>query len=168
MGLTEVCGAYSNAFLNICNSDCAGQLFGNVTAKIVDSHGNLCGIDGEICVKTLYTLLGYYRNPEANVKLFDSDGFLKTGDIGHFDKNGNLYIVDRKANMFEYNGHIVKPSEIEAVLLKSSNIDTVCVVGISDAVGTNLPAAAVVRKDGSEISEEEISAIVSGEYDLRF
>lgn len=164
MGLTEVCGAFSNAFLKICDATSVGQLSHNVTVKIGDGRGNLCGVevDGEVYVKRIYTVLGYYRNPTATAQLIDFDGFLKTGDIGHFDKNGNLYIVERKVDLLTYCNNQIAPSTIENILIMSSDVEAVCVVGIHDIVAADLPAAAVIRKTDSKITKEEIAARVAG------
>lgn len=166
MGMTEISGFCSQAFVKDYREECVGQLRHNMVVKIVDEKGSSCGVDadGEVCYKPFYAPLGYYRNPEATKDLFDDDGFLLSGDIGHFDEDGNLYIVDRKKDMLKYIGYQITPSEIEAVLIKSPEIQAVCVVGIPDIAAIDLPAAAVIRKAGSKVTEHEISAMVVGKY----
>lgn len=132
--------------------------------KIVDDDGNRCGVnvDGEICLKTTYKFIGYYNNREATEELFDKEGFLKTGDIGHFDEDGDLFIVDRKKDLLKYCNFQISPSEIDSYLIESPAIKSACVVGIPDPLVTDLPAAVVVRADGSNITEEEICNMVAG------
>lgn len=166
LGMTELCGFYTVAMLNSgCEPTSVGQLSHNVTVKIVDERGSLCGVDvdGELYLKRVYNVLEYYGNPTATAKLFDSDGFMKSGDIGHFDKNGNLHLVDRKVDMLGYCDHQIAPSKIENVVIKSPDIEAVCVIGISDNVSGDLPAAAVIRKTDSKITTDEILAMVAGE-----
>lgn len=163
-GLTEV-GMLSNfTYLANANKDSVGNLFNGFSAKVINEEGQKCGvgIDGEICLKSNYKFIGYYGNEKATSDVFDEDGFFMTGDIGHFDENGHMYIVDRKKEMFKYCGFQITPSEIESHLLTSSKIKAVCVVGIPDANG-DLPAAVVVRND-INVTEEELYNMVSNHF----
>lgn len=56
-------------------------------------------VEGEICVKARFKFLGYFKNQQLTDDVLDSDGFFKTGDIGHIDKDGYLYVVDRKKHI---------------------------------------------------------------------
>ena len=74
-------------------------------------------IDGEVQAKGPNLCVGYYRNAEATKALFTKDGFLRTGDLGHFDKAGNLYLSGRSKNMIlSGSGQNIYPEEIEAVV----------------------------------------------------
>ena len=74
-------------------------------------------VDGEVQAKGPNLCVGYYRNAEATKALFTKDGFLRTGDLGHFDKAGNLYLSGRSKNMIlSGSGQNVYPEEIEAVV----------------------------------------------------
>lgn len=170
MGLTEIAGFYSHAFMKHCDSESVGQLRHNAVVKIIDENGKSCGVDvdGEVCLRLFHKPLGYYNNIEATNNIFDIDGFLITGDIGHFDEEGNLYIVERKKDMMKYCNYQITPSEIEAVLIQSPEIEAVCVVGIPDIIAVDLPAVAVVKKHGSTITEQEISRMIEGIFALIF
>lgn len=162
-GMSEIAGVASIDFPTKNDKDTVGQLVGGIRVKIIDEHGNRCGVnvDGEICIKTTYKFLGYYGNQQANDEIFDEEGFIVTGDIGHFDEEGYLYVIDRKKDLLKYCGFQISPSEIDAYLIESSHIKLACVVGIPDTMG-DLPAAVIVRTEGSEISEEEIFDMVAG------
>ncbi len=70
--------------------------------------------DGEICVKGPNVMLGYYEDPEATAAVFDEDGFFRTGDLGHLDEDGWVYITGRLKNLIILaNGKNVYPEEIE-------------------------------------------------------
>ena len=88
--------------------------------KIVDpvTHTEL-GVDedGEICIKGPQVMKGYLNNQAATDAIIDPDGWLHTGDIGHVDADGHLYIVDRLKELIKYKGFQVPPAELEAVLL---------------------------------------------------
>lgn len=75
----------------------------SVCVRDVDT-GKRLGIyeHGEICVKGDMIMMGYYKNEEANRKIFVEDGFLRTGDIGYYDNEGYLYIVDRIKELIKY------------------------------------------------------------------
>lgn len=165
IGMTEMAGSYAASCANYGDDGAAGQLANGVEAKIIDVNGNRCGPNekGELYLKPRYRLLGYYNNPEATEQAFDAEGFLMTGDIGYFDaSNTNLYVVDRKKDIIRYNFHQISPSEIEAVLMRSPEIARVCVAGIPDAVAIDLPAAAIIRKKGSSITEKEVYDMIAG------
>lgn len=150
----------------ISNKDTVGRLLNAIKIKIIDDDGNRCGInvDGEICFKTRFKFLGYYGNQQATDELIDSEGFIMTGDIGHFDEDGYLYLVDRKKDLLKYCGSQISPSEIDSYLIESPHIKAACVVGIPDETVGDLPAAVVVRADGSNISDKDIFDLVSSKF----
>lgn len=160
--MSEVGGVIS-ANMGTNDKDTVGKLQVERCVKIVDEEGNRCGvnIDGEICVKLNHKCLGYFGNQKATDELFDAEGFAHTGDIGRFDEDGFLYLVDRKKELLKYNSEQISPSEIEAHLIKSTYIKAVCVVGIPEN-GTEFPAAVVVRADGSNITEKDVLDLIAG------
>lgn len=163
-GLSE---AASVMTCNLGNKDSAGQLLSFYTLKIIDEDGNRCGIDedGEICFKTNYKFLGYYGNQKATYDSFDDDGFFLTGDIGHFDEDGDLFIVDRKKDLLKYCNYQISPSEIESYLIRSPDIKLACVVGIPDEVAVDLPAAFIVRNERSNITENDVFNMIAGIFE---
>lgn len=167
-GLSEAAGLIS---LNFSDKDAIGQLANGFSVKVIDDNGNRCdvGEDGEICFKGNYKFLGYYGNQQATDEVLDDEGFFLTADIGHFDEDGNLYIVDRKKDLIKYCGFQISPSQIEAHLIQSSDIKAVCVVGIpDDNNATELPAAIVVRCEKSNITQESVREMVAGNYERDF
>lgn len=149
----------------ISDKDTVGRLVNGVQMKIIDVQGNKCGIneDGEICVKVHHEFLGYYAN-QATQKLLDEEGFIMSGDIGHFDEDGDLFIVDRKKDLLKYCGFQISPSEIDAYLIESSEIQSACTVGIPDEMASDLLAAVIVRARGSKLSEKEVYDLVAGSF----
>lgn len=90
-----------------------------------DSDGN-----GLIMIKGPMVMMGYYRNPEATAEVLSSDGWLNTGDVGHQDKDGYLYLTGRARNIIvTEGGKNVFPEEVEDPFQLYSEIDQVCVLG---------------------------------------
>ncbi|MGB7337803.1 MAG: o-succinylbenzoate--CoA ligase [Phototrophicaceae bacterium] len=126
--------------------------------KIVDEAGNpqASGEYGEILVKGLTVMQGYYNNPEATAKTIQ-DGWLHTGDIGYLDAEGDLFLVQRRSDLIVTGGENVYPAEVEAVLRQMPAIAQIAVVGISDAEWGQKVAAAIVLADQQTVSEHDIS-----------
>lgn len=162
-GLTELSAYVTIDFPHFSGKDTIGRLLSGFQMKIIDEDGNRCGIDtdGEICLKGSHKFLGYYGNEELTRKTVDDEGFFLTGDVGRVDKDGFIYLSDRKKDIIPYYISI-PPSEIEEVLLKSPNVKAVCVVGVPFDVNIEAPAAVVVRAYNSQISEEDIKKMVAG------
>lgn len=107
--------------------------------------------------------VGYYGNQQATDETIDDDGFILSGDLGYFDVDGELHITGRKKELLKYCNFPISPSEIDAYLTESPNIEAACVIGISDTkMATDLPAAVVVRAKGSTITEKDVSDMVAG------
>ena len=86
--------------------------------------------EGEICIKNNCLMKGYYKKPELTKKTFDQEGYLKTGDKGKYDEEGNLTITGRIKDQFKTDkGKYISPSGIELELIKNTNIEQACVVG---------------------------------------
>jgi long-chain acyl-CoA synthetase len=101
---------------------------------------------GEICVRSPAIMAGYWRRPEDNAAAFTHDGFFRTGDIGLFDPDGYLNLVDRKKEMIISSGFKVFPSEIERVLNAHPGILESAVVPAPDEKAGEIPIAYVVRR----------------------
>ena len=75
---------------------------------------------------------GYLNNESATKSTIDDDGWLHTGDIGHIDADGHLFIVDRLKELIKYKGFQVPPAELEALLLAHPQIADAAVIGLAD------------------------------------
>lgn len=166
-GLSEMAGSVSMGLITSESNEneSVGRLQLSIQAKIIDDDGSQLGENecGEICLKPAFAFLGYFNNEEATANSMDEDGFFKTGDIGYFDSNGELYLVDRIKDMMKYCSSQISPSEIENLLIQHESIKAVCVVGIPDPIAGDLPAAAIIQKDGTTVSQSEIEQMVAGE-----
>lgn len=104
--------------------------------------------EGEIQVRGPQVMLGYWSEPDATREAILAGGWLRTGDIGRFDEDGYLQIVDRMKDLIKFRGFSVSPSEVERVLLTHPSVKEACVVGMPDDDDGEVPVAYVVLKAG--------------------
>ncbi|QJY49632.1 class I adenylate-forming enzyme family protein [Pseudonocardia broussonetiae] len=122
--------------------------------RVVDDEGRDCatGERGEVLFHTPYTMLGYHRNPEKTAETL-VDGWVHSGDIGQFDDQGYLYIVDRKKDLIIRGGYNITPSEIENVLYSHPAVLEAAVVGLPDREWGESVLAAVALRGGASVDE---------------
>jgi 4-coumarate--CoA ligase len=138
----------------------------NTEMRIVDPlSGEDLGLDadGEIWVRGPQVMLGYLNNAQATASTLDAEGWLHTGDIGHVDEDGHVFVVDRLKELIKYKGFQVPPAELEAVLLTHPDVADAAVVGLPDEEAGEIPVAYVVRRAGSEATAEQIMEFVAGQ-----
>jgi 4-coumarate--CoA ligase len=136
----------------------------NTETRIVDPiSGESLGVDadGEVWVRGPQVMKGYLNNEQATRDTLDDDGWLHTGDIGHIDADGHLFIVDRLKELIKYKGFQVPPAELEAVLLTHPAVADAAVIGLPDEEAGEIPVAYVVLKDGHDVTTEQIQAFVA-------
>lgn len=127
---------------------------------IRDDDGNevAVGEDGEICVRGETLMRAYWNAPEATGAALSSDGLeLRTGDIGHLDIDGYLYVVDRKKDLIIRNGFNVYPRDVEDVLVKYPGVAMAGVVGRPDAEVGEEVVAFVMPRWGSQVAVDELT-----------
>ncbi|XP_008789675.2 4-coumarate--CoA ligase 2-like [Phoenix dactylifera] len=145
-------------------SGACGTVVRNAEMKIVDPETRASlgrNQPGEICIKGAQIMKGYLNDPEATKNTIDEEGWLHTGDIGYVDDDDEIFIVDRLKELIKYKGFQVAPAELEAMLITHPNIVDAAVVPMKDELAGEVPVAFVVRKTGSEITEDEIKQYIS-------
>ncbi|UCH21440.1 MAG: long-chain fatty acid--CoA ligase [Deltaproteobacteria bacterium] len=110
---------------------------------------------GEIAIKGPQIMMGYYKKPEETAEVL-IDGWLYTGDIGKFDLDGYLTIVDRKKDMIIASGYNIYPVEIDDVLFDHPKILEACAIGVPDEYRGETVKAFIVVKEGETLTEEEV------------
>ena len=130
-----------------------GEVLPQTEVQVVDVFGTPVptGAVGEIIVKGPQVMKGYLKNEEETRRTI-KNGWLYTGDLGRFDEDGLLYIVDRKKDMLIRGGENVYPVEIEEVLYEIPEILEAAVVGIPHHVYGEVPKAFIVVKEGKLLS----------------
>ena len=113
------------------------------------------GKTGEICVRGPNVMKGYWKNEEATSDAI-IDGWLHSGDIGHLDENGYVFITDRKKDMIIKGGENISPREIEEAIVKLPQVAEVSVYAVPDEKFQEEIAATVVAMPGSGVTEGQI------------
>ena len=138
---------------------CPGQYL-----AVIDDDGNMLpvGEAGEIVGQSRFMMAGYHANADADKEstwLHPSDAkWLRTGDVGKFDDDGFLYLVDRKKDMILSGGQNIYPADIEAAIVEHDAVHEVAVVGVASKKWGETPLAVVVLVGGRSIDADELTA----------
>ncbi|KAJ9646264.1 hypothetical protein H2204_000927 [Knufia peltigerae] len=136
-----------------------GEVVANCEAMLVDTETEVeiteRGERGELWVRGLNVMKGYWRNPQATQATISPDGWVKTGDIAYVDDQNKFFIVDRKKELIKVKGNQVAPAELEAVLMTHSGIADAAVIGAK--IGEDeQPRAYIVQSPGSKLTENDV------------
>lgn len=126
-----------------------------------DGGNNLAAMaTGEICVTGPAVCAGYYKDDGANTKAFRNGWFL-TGDLGHMDQEGYLYITGRASDMYISGGSNVYPREIEELLLTHPTLKEVAVLGVPHPKWGEVGLAVCVAEDSRTLTGEELTELLA-------
>ncbi len=134
-----------------------GRALFHVEARVVDVDMNDLPADaeGELVIRGPNLMQGYWNRPEATNEAFEG-GWFHTGDIARMDADGDLYIVDRKKDMFISGGENVYPAEVENAIFELPQVAEAAVIGAKDEKWGEVGRAIVALKAGEELEEAEI------------
>lgn len=142
----------------------AGKAIAHVEIRIGDiSSGRIlpAGMDGEIQVRGYNVMQGYYNLPQVNEAAFTTDGWLKTGDTGYMDEDGELHVTGRIKEMIIRAGENISPYEIEEVIGCAPWVSQVKVIGVPAKVVQEEIAACIIPKAGCDVCKEELMEYLS-------
>lgn len=137
----------------------AGQTRTDVEAACVDENDQILppGKPGEVVVRGEIVMPGYWNNAEATAETLRG-GWLHTGDIGYFDEEGYLFLLDRAKDMVISGGNNIYPREVEEVLILHRDISECVVFGIPDSYWGEAVHAVIVKREGAALSEQDVIA----------
>jgi long-chain acyl-CoA synthetase len=171
-GLTETTGAITQAASRPGSGRApgaqlrsAGRPFPWVELTIRDpgtGRALPAGVAGEVWTRSAQNTPGYAGQAAATAQLLTADGWLRTGDGGHLDSNGYLYLTDRLKDMIVTGGENVYPAEVEAVLGRHRDVAEVAVIGLPDPRWGEAVTAVVVPRPGSALRAEDVVAYTAG------
>jgi fatty-acyl-CoA synthase len=146
-----------------CPPGTCGRARTGMDVAILDESGQRlpAGETGEICVRGPAVFAGYFENPAANASAF-KHGWFNTGDLGHLDARGFLFITGRASDMYISGGSNVYPREIEEALLLHPAVAEACVVGVPHPKWGECGVAVLVARDGAAIETVAVLASLEG------
>lgn len=157
-GLSETSPTVTfNPPLSHCFSGTIGLALPGTDIQLFDEQGQVLAFNqaGEIAIRGLQVMKGYWQQPEATSQVFTADGFFLTGDIGCMSETGYIHILDRKKDMILVSGFNVYPNEIESILSQHAKVLECAVIGIDDDKSGQVPKAFIVRQD-LELTQAEV------------
>jgi acyl-CoA synthetase (AMP-forming)/AMP-acid ligase II len=126
-----------------------GRVLPNTELRVVHTETGSdlgAGERGELWVRGPQVMQGYLNRPQATAEILDADGWLRTGDLGLVDPDGNVFVVDRLKELIKVSGYQVAPAELEALIAAHPGVDDAAVVGRPDERRGEVPVAVVVRR----------------------
>ncbi|KXJ76890.1 hypothetical protein RP20_CCG008712 [Aedes albopictus] len=157
-GTSEIGYIATDAF-GFMREGSVGMLATNIEAKLLDDDGNQVDMKEHGVLWFRYPIkpLGYLHNEAATDELLTDDGWVSTGDVGYFDDDSFLFLVDRKKEIIKYKSYQISPAEIEAVIEQLPEVAQACVVGLFDPVmHVDLPTAVVQIRPHCTLVEERV------------
>jgi len=158
-GLTETCSGDSmmEPGREIEKIGSTGRALAHVQIEVRDEEGRTLerGQVGEICLCGPKVTCGYWRDPEKTASSFFGEWF-RTGDMGHMDEEGFLYLTDRKKDMIISGGENISSSEVERVLHQLPQVSEAVAVGLPDTQWGERVTAVVVLRPGTGLTLEEL------------
>ncbi|MGD9237079.1 MAG: o-succinylbenzoate--CoA ligase [Desulfobacterales bacterium] len=138
-----------------------GRALFHVEARVVDGKMNdlPAGAKGELVIRGPNLMQGYWNRPDATKEAFEG-GWFHTGDIARMDADGDLYIVDRKKDMFISGGENVYPAEVENAIFELPQVAETAVIGIKDEKWGEVGLAVVSLKPKEQLNAEDIMAFL--------
>jgi len=158
-GLTETSPCVTINPMNItAYTGSIGLPLPSTDVAILDDDGKVVPLEqpGEIAVKGPQVMQGYWHNAEETAKVFTSDGWLLTGDIGSMDEKGFVKLLERKKDMILVSGFNVYPNEVEGVLAKMPGVKECAVIGVSDENSGEAPKAFIVSDDPGMTAQDVV------------
>lgn len=160
-GLTESFGGdtFMEAGREIEKIGSTGRAIAHVEIEIRDDRGQTvaAGESGEICLRGPKISKGYWKDPAKTASAFFGD-WLRTGDVGHIDVDGFLYLTDRKKDLIISGGENIASSEVERVIYELPAVREVAVIGLSDERWGERPVAVVALANGVDLDLPTLAA----------
>ena len=166
-GLTETSPVVTANRIYMRKHGSVGKPLPGVSIRIINENEQELdsGLEGEICVKGRNVTSGYHADEKATAEIFTADGWIKTGDIGIIDKEGFLFIRDRKKDMIIVKGLKVFPAQVEALILEHPAVAETAVIGIPNSTGDETIKCFCVAKPGAVINKNELMQFMRGKLD---
>lgn len=159
MGISE-----SSGIVSLCDIDIdpvigsIGKPIPGTEFKVIRDDLSSAKIDevGEICIRGASVMKGYLKNEQATDEVSLEGGWIKSGDIGYKDEEGNYHLVDRKKDLIIRGGRNIYPMEVEELIMTHNSVSMVAVYGVSDDKYGEEIKASVILKQGESLTVDEL------------
>ncbi|MEA2707950.1 MAG: long-chain acyl-CoA synthetase [Phycisphaerales bacterium] len=157
-GLTETIGPIAFNVPGAVKPGAVGRAIPNAEIRMTDEEGKAVakGETGEVWLRGPMIMRGYHNLPDETARALTADGYFKTGDLGHIDADGYLFITGRKKDIIIVAGEKAAPREIEEVIMKHPSVADVAVVGKRDPSRGEVVVAFVTAKADQTVKADEI------------
>lgn len=140
-------------------------------AALPEFHGSCCeykviepitgrdlpqGVEGELVCRGATITRGYYKSPEVNARVFDKDGWMRTGDLGIIHNDGYIQFTGRSKELYIVGGELVAPVEVENCITQHPKVNQIHIVGVPDAMLGEVGFAYIELKPGETCTKTEI------------
>ncbi len=135
-----------------------GKPLPDVEIRVVDEDGNIAApnVTGEVFLRTSRAMAGYWGKGEGTRVTLDSDRWVHTGDLGHMDEGGYLYLTGRASDLIIRGGENISPNEIEEILEQNDEVEEAAAFGVNDDQWGERVEAAVRLLPGATVTEDEL------------
>jgi long-chain acyl-CoA synthetase len=160
-GMTEgMPVTYNHYYRHVVGS--VGTPVQGVEVEIRDPLGSRVepGEEGEVCLRGPNVMIGYLNNPEETATAFWEGGWFRSGDIGRFDEDDYLFLVDRLKDLIITGGENVYPREVEEILYTSPQVEECAIIGVPDQEWGERVTAFIVPKPGETITPEDLKSFL--------
>lgn len=151
-----------------CTKDgSVGVLQPGVFGKVLDiDTGDILGpyAHGELCFKGEVLMKSYVGDIDKSSSFIDESGWYHSGDIGYYDDDDEWFLVGRKKDLIHYNGRVISPSTIEAILVKHPQVKEAGVIGVQSKHLDEVPVAFIVQEESESTSEKEVIDFLMGKF----
>ncbi len=161
-GLTETIGPIAFNAPHEYRAGAVGKPIPKAEIRIVDDNEQPLdrGQTGEVLIKGPMVFAGYHNLPEETERAMTKDGYFRSGDLGHLDQDGYLFITGRKKDIIIVSGEKVYPRELEELLSQHPDIADIAVLGRKDETRGEAVVAFVVPKEGKTVTAETVRSFM--------
>ncbi|MVU79332.1 AMP-binding protein [Nocardia sp. ET3-3] len=148
----------SGGFGTMCRPEDSSETIANTCGRAIDGFEMKLADNGELLLRSYQVMRGYLDDPQATAATIDPDGWLHTGDVAVIDERGYMKVTDRLKDMYISGGFNVYPAEIEQTMARLEGVAETAVIGVPDERMGEVGKVFVVRRNGFELSEEDVRA----------